>query len=131
MISTDIVKIKESLPRLAKLAIDTGEVSTIEAAIARFRGYQLAVSIGALAASNPVHQATLLTLVNLARRCFLGEIQVAGALDVPLLCALPLGNTLEDAVKLLGGHVVSESAPETPLVLIGQDAVCTGRSFAV
>src|SRR2546427_12269751 len=114
MVGTDIINIKQSLPRLTKLAIDTGEVSTIEAAIARFRGYQLAVSIGELGASNPIHQTTLLTLVNLARRCFLGGVQVAGVLDVPLLCDLPLGKTLKDAVKRLGGRLAGESAPETP-----------------
>src|SRR3546814_17299006 len=66
--------------------------------------------------SDPVEQATLLTAVALGRRVFLGGVRVVGALEVPASTGLPLGPTLGDSVKALGGEIGDCS--DAPMVLI-------------
>ena len=81
----------DTLHRLVKQAIDSGEAASLEDAQALFNGYRLTFLIGSDAASRPAHQAALLTGVALARRVFLGGVTVDGALDVPLAVPLPSG----------------------------------------
>lgn len=104
----------ESLHRLVKHAIDSGAAESIAQAEAMFRGYCLNIDIGASAASDPVHQAALLTAVAVGRRVFLGGVTVAGDLAVPLSASAPLGPTLADAVAALGGKpgCFTQGAPE-------------------
>ena len=81
----------DSLHRLVKHAIDSGAAQSVAEAEAVFRGYRLAVEIGATAAADPVSQAALLTVVALGRRVFLGGVSVAGNLSNDLLTPLPPG----------------------------------------
>src|SRR4051794_8962257 len=99
----------DRLNRLVKLAMDTGEAATAEAAEALFATYRLGVSVGPDARGSTAHQAALLTAVNAARRTMLGGVEVlsCGVLDAPLLLPLPGGwRTLANAVIGLGGRVV-------------------------
>lgn len=111
----------ESLHRLVKQAIDSGAASSIAEAEAMFCGYRLRLEIGDAAAADPAHQATLLTAVALARRVFLGGVSVTGPLESKLVVPMPLGPTLESAVRELGAKaaVVGEHAPT---VVIGGEA---------
>ena len=84
----------DSLHRLVKHAIDRGDAESIADAEAMFRGYRLAVEIEAMAASDPVSQAALVTTVALGRRVFLGGVSVAGDLDAKLATPLPLGRAI-------------------------------------
>ena len=108
----------DSLHRLVKHAIDSGAAQSVAEAEAVFRGYRLAVEIGATAAADPVSQAALLTVVALGRRVFLGGVSVAGNLSNDLLTPLPLGRTLADAVTALGARS-SATTRETPTIVIG------------
>ena len=108
----------DSLHRLVKHAIDSGRAQSVTEAEAMFRGYRLAVEIGPTAAEDPVDQATLLTVVALARRVFLGGVSVAGSLGTVLSTPLPLGRTLATAVKALGAGI-GVAAPGTPTIVIG------------
>ena len=108
----------DSLHRLVKHAIDSGRAQSVAEAEAMFRGYRLAVEIGPTAAEDPVNQATLLTVVALARRVFLGGVSVAGGLGTVLSTPLPLGRTLATAVKALGAGI-GVAAPGTPTIVIG------------
>ena len=108
----------DSLHRLVKHAIDSGRAQSVAEAEATFRGYRLAVEIGPTAAEDPVNQATLLTVVALARRVFLGGVSVTGRLGTVLSTPLPLGRTLATAVKALGAGI-GVAAPETPTIVIG------------
>lgn len=110
----------ETLHRLVKQALDNGVAESVAEAEALFHGYRLGFTIDAVAALDPQHQVALLTGVALGRRVFLGGVSVDGALDVPLLAPLPLGNTLADAVKALGA-VASPEVGSTPLVVIGNE----------
>lgn len=108
----------DSLHRLVKHAIDSGRAESFAEAEAMFRGYRLAVEIGSAAAEDPVNQATLLTVVTLARRVFLGGVSVAGPRGTVLSTPPPFGRTLGVAVKALGAEI-GVAAPGTPTIVIG------------
>src|SRR5258708_36886111 len=93
----------DTLHRLVKQAIDSGEAASVEDAQALFRGYRLTFLIGPDEVSRADHQAALLTGVALARRVFLGGVTVEGALDVPLAGPPAFGDTVRRAVLALGG----------------------------
>jgi hypothetical protein len=64
------------------------------------------------------HQAALLTAVALARRVFLGGVNVAPLPDTPLMVPLPFSATLAEAVAALGGNI-AEPAAGTPVIEFG------------
>lgn len=70
--AADLSQIGDALSRTVKMAMDSGEAPTLEAAIGLFHGYRLRLHLGDEGASSPTHQAAALTAVNTARRCFLG-----------------------------------------------------------
>lgn len=105
------------LHRLVKQAIDSGSCASIADAEALFSRYRLHVWLPD-DASNPAHQAALLTCVALGRRVCLGGVTVDGAVDVPLTLPMPLGSTLGEAVTALGGFTAGATA-DTPTVTIG------------
>jgi hypothetical protein len=122
----------DELHRAVKLALDTGEAPTIEAAYDLFRGYRLSVVVGPNVARSPSLQAAVLTIVNTARRCFLGGVEVVGSLDVPLRVPWRACRTLREAVHDLGGVPANVSRESDPLVVVGDAAVSAGaRDFAV
>lgn len=109
----------DQLHRLVKEALDSGVADSLEAAQALFLGFRLNLVLDPASAGSRHHQAALLTAVNLARRVFLGGITVTGALERPLLLDLPLGATLGEAVRRLGGRVAAEPEPGPPTLRIG------------
>lgn len=123
--------IANRLNRLVKLAMDTGEAQTLEDAHRLFRAYRLAVSVGDDVGHSRTHQAALLTIVNSARRCLLGGIEVHGIAGMNLLVPIPRYRSLEDAVVGLGGRVVESVTPEVPLVVIGDVDAMTRPRFAI
>lgn len=119
----------DSLHRLIKHAIDSGVATSVAEAQALFRGYRLTVELDPGCAADPVQQAALLTSVALGRRVFLGGVTVSGVLDVPLLLAMPLGETLADAVRQLGGSC--GEASDEPAIVIGGGAGQWREGFCV
>jgi len=108
----------DTLHRLIKQSLDNGTAATLADAEALFRTYRLAIAIAAEEAEQAQHQAALLTAVALARRVFLGGVSVECETDVPIRVPLPVGCTLFEAVKQLGGTI--EAAPAgTPRISIG------------
>ena len=107
------------LHRLMKIAIDSGEVSSIAEAERLFSGYRLAIQIGKDCAHSPTLQASLLTAINTARRCFMGGVEISGNLDVPLIVPWRNYKTLLDAVIDLQGKPVKTLTPEIPQISIG------------
>jgi hypothetical protein len=109
----------DRLHRAIKLALDSGEVGSLEEAIALFEGYRLVVDVGADVARSPSLQAAVLTAVNTGRRCFLGGVEVVGALDRELRIPWNELSTLGAAVVDLGGIPVEAVDPGRPRVTIG------------
>lgn len=111
----------DTLHRAVKMALDTGEVNSLDEAYALFGRYRLAVSVDEVAAASPAGQAALLTIVNCARRALLGGVSVVGNLDVPLLLSLPgLGATVGSAVVTLGGSISEALSGEVPALVLGE-----------
>ena len=117
----DAQHIGDRLHRAVKMAMDSGEAASLAEAEHLFRGYRLAVSVGADVRHSPTLQAALLTVVNTARRCFLGGIEVAGNLNVALLVPWSGCRTLGEAVVALQGKIVTDISPATPQVVIGDE----------
>lgn len=109
----------DELHRLMKQALDSGSAGSLEEAKAQFMSYRLCFSIEAAEARNCHHQAALLTGIALARRVFLGGVDVVGDLGLPLQVPLPLGDTLAEAVQRLGGHAPAEADASVPRVRVG------------
>jgi hypothetical protein len=108
----------DTLHRLVKQALDSGAASSIAEAEAIFGDYRVEVRIDPELAGDAHHQAALITAVALARRVFLGGVTVSALPHVPLLCPLPLGPTLADAVRAAGA-VIGFGGGNLPLIEIG------------
>lgn len=112
----------DRLHRAVKLAIDSGEVGSVEEATALFRSYCLVVQAGPDVAQSASSQAALLTAVNTGRRCFLGGVTVAAEatlLNAPLLAPWPGSRTIGDAIVSLHGTPAAAGALEAPRIVIG------------
>jgi hypothetical protein len=109
----------DRLHRLMKLALDDGSASSIEEAERRFLGYCVCFVLDDTAKLDRHSQAALLTGVALACRVFLGGVSVVMEDDAPLLCPLPLGKTLGEAICRLGGTICRDTPSGSPRVFIG------------
>ena len=127
----DHTAIGDSLHRLVKLAMDTGEAETLEEAQKLFMGYRLAVSVGKDVGHSKTLQAALLTIVNSARRSLLGGIEVEGIGGMNLLVPIPPYRSLEEAVAGLGGRVVPSLEQCAPLVAVGNAKPTIWSPFAI
>jgi hypothetical protein len=108
-----------SLHRTAKYFMDSGRAATHEDAVGLLKSYGLTVHVGSEVMHSLHHQTALLTLVNVARRTFLGGIEVVGPCDAETLSKLAPNRTLADAVRDLGGRLVGRARPEWPSAVIG------------
>ncbi len=121
-----------ALHRTIKLALDTGEASSVEEAVRLFEDYRLLLEVGPDVASSPTLQAALLTAVNTGRRCFLGGVQVAGDLDVALRVPWRHCRTLADAIIDLQGKLAATIDSTLPRIVFGDVGDAAGGSpFAV
>jgi hypothetical protein len=112
----------DTLHRTAKYFMDSGRAATHDAAMKLLEGFGLTISVGPEIARSPLHQIALLSLVNTARRTFLGSIEVAGLTDCGSLTRLAPEQPLIQAVSDLGGLPVSRSRENWPSALIGDAA---------
>lgn len=120
------------LHRTVKLALDTGEASSVEEAERLFAGYRLLLEVGPDIAQSPTLQAALLTAVNTGRRCFLGGVQVVGNLGVPLRVQWRHCRTLDEAIIDLQGEIVAAANPLLPRIIFGDvKSTLRNNSFAV
>jgi hypothetical protein len=122
----------DELHRAVKMALDTGEAATLEEAHALFRDYRLVVAVGPDVEHSATLQAAVLTIVNMARRCFLGGVEVSGPLAMPLGAPWRACKTLQEAVEDLGGVPTSAPNATDPLVMVGDATAPTNmREFAI
>lgn len=109
----------ETLHRTAKYFMDSGRAASHGDAMDLLHGFGLYVVAGGEVATSRDHQVALLTLINAARRTFLGGVHVIGAPSAPLLAPLANAKTVEHAIALLGGKSVKRRVRDWPVVLIG------------
>lgn len=109
----------ETLHRTAKYFMDSGRAASHEQAMSMLHGFGLCIQVGPEVKTSRDHQVALLTLVNAARRTFLGGVHVTGVTSSPLLVPLADTGTIDKAVVLLGGKIVRRSRRDWPVALIG------------
>ncbi|WP_141701176.1 hypothetical protein [Methyloceanibacter methanicus] len=90
------------LHRTAKYFMDNGQAETVDEAMDLLHGFGLTVHVGPELAESTPHQIALLTLINLARRTFLGGVEVVGMRNMPLLLPLTADADLAAAVESWG-----------------------------
>lgn len=111
--------IGDQLNRSVKLAMDSGEVGTLEEAQRLFEGYSLRIDVGPDVAHSATLQAALLTAVNAGRRCFLGGVDVTGCSEAALLIPWAQCRTLAEAITNLFGRLTVKANISAPRVVIG------------
>lgn len=109
----------DSMHRLVKLAMDTGEAAGPEEAKDIFSRYRLRIHLGVGWADKLAGQSAFLTALNTAARAFLGGVVVSGDVSQTLRVPLFSGKTAADVVPLLGGQVVLSEHGDIPTVVIG------------
>lgn len=110
----------ESMHRLAKMALDSGEVASLEAALALFSRYRVRIHLGRGWADTLAGQACFLTALNTGTRAFLGGVEVHGDLYSKLRVPLFDGRCGHDVVEELGGSVATAHATNLPTIAIGE-----------
>jgi len=116
--TTELEATADGLNRLVKIALDTGEASTIEEAERIFAGYRMQIVVGPDVADSAVLQAALLTAVNSGARAFLGGVSVVGARG-SLLVSIPGFISIESAVTGFGGRTTDDVCKDLPTLVIG------------
>lgn len=109
----------ESLHRTAKYFMDSGRAASYEEALALLGRYALWVKVGPEVALSRDHQISLLTLVNAARRTFLGGVHIVGLENGEMQCELSDAASVREAVLSLGGRLADEEPDGCLLALIG------------
>lgn len=109
----------ETMHRLAKLALDSGEVSSPEEALQLFSRYRLRIHLGVGWANTLAGQACFLTALNAAMRAFLGGVEVRGDLSPILQVPLYRNRSCASVVEELGGTIAREASTDTPTIIIG------------
>lgn len=109
----------ESMHRLAKMALDAGEVASPEEALELFSRYRLRLHLGDGWADTLAGQACFLTALNTATRAFLGGVEVYGDLSPALGVPLYEGRVAYNVVAELGGDVTESAASGLPTLVLG------------
>ncbi|WP_407123439.1 hypothetical protein [Bradyrhizobium sp. STM 3561] len=109
-----------TLHRGAKYFMDSGRAATHDEAMAMLRSFGLTIQVDASIASSHEEQIALLTLVNVARRSFLGGVEVVGLPDAKPLTRLTRARSLGRAVADYKGRVVTQANPAWPVAIIGR-----------
>jgi hypothetical protein len=97
--------------------MDRGQAQNYEEACSILEGFFLDIQVGADLSEGG--EVALLTLVNVARRTFLGGVRVIDCPDQASVSPLAEAGRLRDAVVHLGGQMVPSGTPSAPLVVIG------------
>lgn len=121
----------DAMHRLAKLALDAGEVATPEAALALFHHYRLRIHLGAGWADTLAGQACFVTALSTGSRALLGGVEVTGNLAPVLQVPLFSGMATKEIVRALGGTMSNVPTPSLPSLLIGEGPCPEGAAFAV
>ncbi len=121
----------DSMHRLAKMALDAGDVSSPEEALELFSRYRLRIHLGADWAETLSGQSCFLTALNTAARAFLGGVEVYGDLSPTLGVPLYEERDVSSVIAELGGIAVSNADTDLPTLVIGKTSPIVPPSFCV
>jgi hypothetical protein len=121
----------ESMHRLAKLALDAGEVASPEEALELFSRYRLRIHLGVGWAATLAGQACFLTTLNTAARAFLGGVEVCGDLEPVLKVPLFKGRKARDVVEELGGGLTTATTSDLPTLVLGEAPAGAKPDFCI
>lgn len=121
----------ESLHRLVKLALDSGEAASIDEAETIFAEYRLCIHVSASVARSKASQFAVLTLVNAGSKAFLGGVYLSG--DCDILISLPgfEGRSLTEIAGDYGVTIYKGAPKALPTIVVGDDAFDAKARFAV
>ncbi|MGO4222804.1 thiamine biosynthesis protein ThiF [Lysobacter sp. TAF61] len=106
----------DSLHRLTKVLLDSGEASSLSEAQATFSAYGVRVIIGQNALEDATHRVIAMTALNIAARTFEGNVLVEGDLDA--IVDVELEQTLGEFLDWLG-ITKTEASASWPTIVIG------------
>lgn len=109
----------DDLHRTVKLEMDEGRAESPEEALHLAETYVLQVHVSAGLHLSATREAMLLTIVNCARRAFLGGVRVSIEDNPGLKTRWAHGGTLREAVSRYGGTAVTEATAEHPTLVVG------------
>lgn len=109
----------ESMSRIVKIALDSGEADCLEMAEEIFKNYRLQIYLSPKWSATLAGEAAFLTALNTACRAFLGGVWVSGDISEPLRVPLFNGRTVDDVIKELGGKYCADPIPDIPTIVIG------------
>jgi hypothetical protein len=121
----------DELHRLVKLAMDTGEATSVEHARRIFLGYRIGVAVGPEVEWSATHQAAVLTFLRLASRVFLGGIDILLPDDVDIPRLISGNQSVAEAIVLAGATRVESLGSDIPSVYIGAIAPNHASTFGV
>jgi hypothetical protein len=129
MVNTE--QIQNELSRTIKIVLDSGEAKDVEEAERIFKTYRLRINVGADITKSSTLQAMLLTVVNTARRCFLGGVEIASCPDGKLLVPWKKRQTIKEAIIDLGGSITDKISNGAPEIFIGNYDKPPSSDFAI
>lgn len=121
----------DSMHRLAKIALDAGEVASPEEAVVLFSRYRLRIHLGRGWAETLAGQAGFLTALNTAVRAFLGGVEVYGDLSHTLGVPLYQGCSARKVAEELGALVATNNITELPTLVLGAAADVSPPAFCI
>lgn len=108
-----------SMHRLVKLVLDSGEAANPEDAKIIFSRYRLRIHLGFGWENTLAGQAAALTAINTASRAFLGGVIVTGDISQNIRVPLFEGKNTAEVVNFLGGQYVATTDEKIPTIVIG------------
>lgn len=114
------MKLAEALNRTMKLALDEGKAASYEDAERMFRTFRLRIAVGPGALGSPAAEAAVLTLLNAARKTFLGGVELVGDHQQRCTMAWFSGQTLGEVANGFGVACGQDAvARDVPTILVG------------
>ena len=121
----------DSMHRLAKMALDSGEAASPEEAMALFSRYRLRIHLGQGWASTLAGQACFLTALNTSARAFLGGVEVYGDLDLALDVPLYQGRGARETAEEFGATFADRASTNLPTLVLGAAPETAPPAFCI
>jgi hypothetical protein len=113
----------ESLNRTMKLALDEGKAASYADAVRLFRTFRLRIAVGRGFIASPAAEAAVLTLLNAARKTFLGGVELIGDLHERCTMAWFRGQTLAEVASAFGVLCPDRGIDsDTATIVVGADS---------